>query len=68
MNAPADRHNTSEAAPGDAPPEGAPEGVPATDAARTLGELLNRVMYGRERIVITRHGRPVAELVPAQAT
>lgn len=43
------------------------ESVPATEASRNLGDLLNRVTYGGERIVITRHGRPVAELTPIQA-
>lgn len=59
---------------GPAPPSPEPavaetvaENVAATDAARSLGDLLNRVMYGGQSFVITRHGRPVAELVPAQA-
>ena len=29
-----------------------------------LGQLVGRVQYGRERIVLTRHGRPAAALVP----
>ena len=31
-----------------------------------FGELLNRVGYGRERIVIERHGRRVAALISAE--
>jgi len=36
------------------------------DAKTQLPELLDRVSRG-ERFVITKHGRPVAELVPAGA-
>ena len=39
--------------------------VGAYEAKTRLAELLNRVEKG-ERIVITRHGRPVAELVPVE--
>ena len=35
-----------------------------TQARDQLGELVNRAAYGDERIVLTRHGRPVAALVP----
>jgi len=37
--------------------------VGAFEAKNTLGSLLDRVEQGEE-IVITRHGRPVARLVP----
>ncbi|MGA7908161.1 MAG: type II toxin-antitoxin system prevent-host-death family antitoxin [Candidatus Sulfotelmatobacter sp.] len=37
--------------------------VGAFEAKNTLGTLLDRVEQGEE-IVITRHGRPVARLVP----
>ncbi len=37
--------------------------VGAFEAKNTLGALLDRVAQGEE-IVITRHGRPVARLVP----
>lgn len=37
--------------------------VGAFDAKNTLGTLLDRVELGEE-ILITRHGRPVARLVP----
>ena len=39
--------------------------VGAYEAKTRLAELLNRVEKG-ERIVITRHGRPVAQLVPVE--
>lgn len=38
--------------------------VGAFEAKNTLGALLDRVENGEE-IVITRHGRPVARLVPS---
>ena len=37
--------------------------IGAYEAKTRLAELLGRVERG-ERIVITRHGRPVAQLVP----
>ncbi len=39
--------------------------VGAFEAKNTLGSLLDRVEQGEE-IVITRHGKPVARLVPNQ--
>ena len=39
-------------------------GVPIAEARDVLGQLVGRVQYGRERIVLTRHGRPAAALVP----
>ena len=44
------------------PQVGAPE-IGAFEAKNTLGALLDRVQQGEE-IVITRHGRPVARLIP----
>lgn len=41
--------------------------VGAFEAKNTLGSLLDRVQEGEE-IVITRHGRPVARLVPNTGT
>lgn len=38
--------------------------IGAFEAKNTLGSLLDRVQEGEE-IVITRHGRPVARLVPS---
>ena len=40
--------------------------VPATEAKTHLAQLLSSVERG-ETIAITRHGRPIAHLVPAQA-
>jgi len=38
--------------------------IGVTEARGQLGELVNRATYGDERIVLTRHGRAVAALVP----
>ncbi len=38
--------------------------VGVTEARDQLGELVNRAAYGDERIILTRHGRAVAALVP----
>jgi len=38
--------------------------IGAFEAKNTLGALLDRVQRGEE-IIITRHGKPVARLVPA---
>lgn len=38
--------------------------ISVTEARDQLGELVNRATYGEERIVLTRHGRAVAALVP----
>lgn len=45
---------------------GAVQEVTVADARNGLAELLNRVAYGGERLVITRHGREVAALVPVE--
>ncbi len=41
------------------------EQIGAFEAKNTLGHLLDRVERGEE-IVITRHGKPVARLVPSR--
>lgn len=37
--------------------------VPVTHARTELSELVNRVVYTDDHVVLTRHGRPVAALV-----
>jgi prevent-host-death family protein len=37
-----------------------------TDLRDFIAEATNRVRYGKERIVLTRHGRDVAALVPIE--
>lgn len=44
-------------------PTSSPQQVGAFEAKNSLGTLLDRVEQGEE-IVITRHGKPVARLVP----
>lgn len=39
--------------------------IPVTQARAELAELINRVVYGGERVVVTRHGRPLVALVSA---
>lgn len=46
--------------------EGVSEEIPVTEARAQLSELINRVGFGKERIVLTRHGRPLVALVPAE--
>jgi len=38
-----------------------------TDLRVNLAEMIGRVLYQKERILITRHGKVVAELVPSAA-
>ena len=40
--------------------------VTATEAARNLSDLLNRVRYRGERFTVVRGGEEVAEIVPAR--
>lgn len=54
---------------------GAPEGgsklepmgyeIPVTQARAELADLINKVVYGGERVVVTRHGKPLVALVSA---
>ncbi|MCS0600771.1 type II toxin-antitoxin system Phd/YefM family antitoxin [Streptomyces sp. LP11] len=39
--------------------------IPVTRARAELADLINRVVYGGERVVVTRHGKPLAALVSA---
>ncbi|MFE6692014.1 type II toxin-antitoxin system Phd/YefM family antitoxin [Streptomyces sp. NPDC057743] len=39
--------------------------IPVTQARAELADLINRVVYGGERVVVTRHGKPLAALVSA---
>ena len=36
-----------------------------TQARAEFADLVNRVVYGGERVVVTRHGKPIVALVPA---
>jgi len=39
--------------------------IPVTQARAELAELVNRVVYAGERVILTRHGQPVAALIAA---
>lgn len=39
------------------------EVFPLTNARSRLGELVRRARFGRERLVISEHGRPVAAII-----
>ena len=39
--------------------------IPVTQARAEFADLVNRVVYGGERVVLTRHGKPLVALVPA---
>ena len=40
--------------------------VTAAEARENFSDVLNRAAYGRERIVVTRRGKPVAAIVPPE--
>jgi prevent-host-death family protein len=40
--------------------------IPVTGARASLAEAINRVTYGRERIVLQRRGKDVAALIPME--
>jgi prevent-host-death family protein len=40
--------------------------VNVAEAKKHLSELLGRVAYGKQQILITKRGKPLAKLVPAQ--
>jgi prevent-host-death family protein len=42
-----------------------PVEIPVTQARAAFAELVNRVGYGGERVVMTRHGKPLVALVSA---
>lgn len=40
--------------------------VSVADAKKNLSALLGKVAYGKEQIIITKRGRPMARLVPTE--
>lgn len=42
------------------------EEIPVTEARAQFSELINRVAYGKDHITLTRHGKPLVVLVPAE--
>jgi prevent-host-death family protein len=43
-----------------------PQSMSVAEAKKHLSELLGRVAFGREEFVITKRGKPMARLVPAE--
>jgi prevent-host-death family protein len=42
------------------------EHVTTAEARQRLAELLNRVAFGKERFVVTRHGKELVAIVPLE--
>lgn len=42
------------------------ENISAAEARKQLADLLNRAAYGKERIVVTRHGKQMGAIVPVE--
>jgi prevent-host-death family protein len=40
--------------------------ITAREARRTFADILARAAYGKERVTVTRNGKPVAVLVPME--
>lgn len=37
-----------------------------SEARQSFADLVNRVAYRKERVLVTRHGRPIAAIVPME--
>jgi prevent-host-death family protein len=44
--------------------QGSAISVTVSEARKRLSELVNRVAYGGETVILEKHGKPVAKLVP----
>jgi prevent-host-death family protein len=42
------------------------EEITTADARKNMAELLNRAAYGKERFVVTRHGKELVAIVPLE--
>lgn len=42
------------------------ENISAAEARKQLAELLSRAAYGKERFVLTRHGKEMGAIVPVE--
>ena len=40
--------------------------LPASEARERFSEIVNHVVYGDERIIVLRHGKPVAAVISAE--
>jgi prevent-host-death family protein len=43
-----------------------PGHVSISEARETFADLVNRVVYRKERIVVTRHGKRIAAIIPME--
>jgi prevent-host-death family protein len=49
-----------------------PRGSPATseistvEARNNFSDIVNRAAYGKERVILTRRGKPIAAIIPAE--
>jgi prevent-host-death family protein len=44
------------------------EKINVAEAKKHFSELLGKVAYGKKRIIITKRGKPMARLIPAEET
>lgn len=40
--------------------------VPSKEARNQFSELINRVAFGKERVVVTKHGKGIAAIIPIE--
>ena len=43
-----------------------PGHVSVSEARQTFADLVNRVAYRKERVLVTRHGRPLTAIIPME--
>lgn len=53
----------SESKDGEQNPVAELEAVPVVDVQRRISELMSRAAFGKERIVLTRNGKPMAAII-----
>jgi len=41
-----------------------PEEISSDEMRTSMSDIINRVAYSKDRIVVTRHGRPIVAVVP----
>ena len=42
------------------------EHIATVDARNQFSELINRASYGKERIILTRHGKDIVAIIPIE--
>jgi prevent-host-death family protein len=40
--------------------------ISVSEARESFADLVNRAAYGHERVLVSRHGRPIAAIVPME--